>query len=169
MDFQDVLSVEREAFGEDDEANLVAKLLDDQTAKPILSLLAIDKGKAIGHILFTRGQLEPTVDVNISILGPLAVIPSEQRKGVGGELIKHGLKMLAESGVDLVFVLGHPEYYPRHGFVQAGKHCFDAPYPILEKNSDAWMVQALREGVMDRISGRVICSDTFNEPEYWSE
>jgi putative acetyltransferase len=77
--------------------------------------------------------------------------------------------MLAESGVDLVFVLGHPEYYPRHGFVQARKHGFDAPYPILEKNSDAWMVQALREGVLDRISGRVICSDTFNEPEYWSE
>jgi len=32
MDFPDVMSVERQAFGEDDEANLVAKLLDDQTA-----------------------------------------------------------------------------------------------------------------------------------------
>ena len=40
MDFQDIMSVERDAFGEDDEANLVAKLLDDQTAKPTLSLRA---------------------------------------------------------------------------------------------------------------------------------
>ena len=41
-----------------------------------------------------------------------------------------GLKQLAESGVDLVFVLGHPGYYPKFGFRPAGALGFEAPYPI---------------------------------------
>ena len=48
---------------------------------------------------------------------------------------------MAESGVELVFVLGHPDYYPRHGFKPAGALGFEAPYPIPDKNVNAWMVQ----------------------------
>jgi predicted N-acetyltransferase YhbS len=49
--------------------NQELRALDDQTTKMILSLLAIENGKAIGHILFTKAQLESTAEVNISILG----------------------------------------------------------------------------------------------------
>ena len=53
-DFDMIMEVEKQAFGYDKEARLVAQLLNDETAKPFVSLLAFDKEEAIGHILFTR-------------------------------------------------------------------------------------------------------------------
>jgi putative acetyltransferase len=71
--------------------------------------------------------------------------------------------------VDLVFVLGHPAYYPRFGFSPAGARGLDAPYPIPQKNAEAWMVRELRPGVIGDCSGRVICADALADPEYWRE
>ncbi len=76
---------------------------------------------------------------------------------------------MSESGVELVFVLGHPDYYPRHGFKPAGALGFEAPYPIPDKNANAWMVQELRTGAIDSVSGKVICADALNQPEHWRE
>ena len=169
-DLNDVLSVEREAFGYDKEADLVKDLLTDPSAKPLYSLLAFDNDRAVGHILFTSAHLEgPHNTTSISLLAPLAVIPDFQRQGVGGKLIEHGLQHLALSGVDLVFVLGHPDYYPRYGFKPAGALGFEAPYPIPEEHADAWMVQALHPGVIENASGKVRCADMLNKPEHWRE
>jgi putative acetyltransferase len=107
--------------------------------------------------------------IPISFLAPLAVIPKFQRQGIGGSLIKKGLQLLSKSGVELVFVLGHPEYYPRHGFTPAGKLGFETPYPIPEKHANAWMVQALRPGIIGSVSGQVVCCDALSTPELWRE
>jgi len=169
-DLEDILFVERMAFGYDKEAELVRELLQDPSAKPILSLLAFEDGKAVGHIFFTTAHLEKIQDtVSVVILAPLAVVPDTQRQGVGGKLIERGLQLLSKSGVDLVFVLGHPEYYPRHGFEPAGKLGFEAPYPIPDEHADAWMVKALRPGVIDSVCGKVICANMLNRPEHWRE
>ncbi len=168
-DLKDVLFVERAAFGSDEEANLVNDLVNDSSAKPIVSLLAYIDGQAVGHILFTKAYLEPKAPLSIYILAPLAVVPGFQKRGIGKKLIKDGLKILSKAGVDLVFVLGHPEYYPLSGFNPVGKTGFDAPYPIPEKNSDAWMIQALRSDVIGTYRGKMICADKLNKPEYWRE
>jgi len=169
-DLEAILKVERDAFGEEDEAILVRDLLNDPSAEPSVSLLAFDGDRAVGHILFTKLYIEPDTSHALSILAPLAVIPDYQNKGVGGQLIKAGLRHLAEAGVDLVFVLGHPGYYPRHGFLNdAGKLGFEAPYPIPEKDADAWMVQELRAGVIGSFSGKTRCADAMMRPEYWRE
>jgi len=170
LDLDDVLSVERLAFGHDKEAGLVRDLLDDASAKPILSLLAFDGDRAVGHILFTAVCLSKTRQgISAAILAPLAVVPDAQKQGIGGKLIERGLRLLCESGVELVFVLGHPEYYPRHGFKPAGNLGFEAPYPIPDEHADAWMVQALRPDVIGSVSGKVICADALNKPEHWRE
>jgi putative acetyltransferase len=169
-DLDDVLRVETESFGYDKEAKLVNGLLRDASAMPLLSLLAVDDEEAVGHILFTRARLTGTEDTaSAVILAPLAIVPDAQGKGIGGKLIKEGLRLLSETGVDLVFVLGHPEYYPRHGFRPAGALGFEAPYPIPDENADAWMVQELRPGVIGSISGKVVCADALNRPEHWRE
>ena len=168
-DLEDVLAVERAAFGYEKEAELVRDLLGDASAEPIISLLAYDGNKAVGHILFTRASLKPEAPLAIHILAPLAVVPDYQRRGIGGKLIKKGMGLLSEMGVDLVFVLGHPEYYPRHGFRPVGNLGFAAPYPIPEKDSDAWMVQELRSGVIGRFKGQIVCADELNKPEHWRE
>ena len=164
-----VIAVARAAFGGDEEVRLVRDLLDDPSARPCLSLLAFEEDRAVGHILFSRAAVTGTPELSASILAPLAVAPEAQRQGIGGELIRQGLELLAKSSVDLVFVLGHPEYYPRHGFQPAGRLGFAAPYPIPEKNSAAWMVQELRPQVIGAYSGMVVCAQQLDRPEYWRE
>ncbi|MBW2554385.1 MAG: N-acetyltransferase [Deltaproteobacteria bacterium] len=169
-DLNDVLFVERLAFGHDKEAELVRVLLGDPSAKPFLSLLAFKDDKAAGHILFTAARLTKTQNTSsIAILAPLAIVPDAQKQGIGGTLIGRGLQILTKSGVDLVFVLGHPEYYTRYGFKPAGHLGFEAPYSIPDEHADAWMVQALQPGVIGSISGKVICADALNKPEHWQE
>lgn len=49
---------------------------------------------------------------------------------VDGALIREGLWHIAEVGVDSVFVLGRPAYYPGYGFRPAGAPGMNALYPI---------------------------------------
>ena len=171
-DLHDVLLVEKAAFGTEEGqeiADLVNDLLGDPSAMPILSLIAIKDNQVIGHILFTKAIIDSNHSISAVILAPLAVIPAAQSQGVGGQLINEGLKCLSESGVDLVFVLGHPEYYPRHGFKPASILGFNAPYPIQQEHADAWMVKELRSGIIGSVSGKVQCSDVLNQPEHWRE
>ena len=172
-DLNDVLDVEAQAFGNEEGpeiVDLVNGLLFDPTAIPLLSLMAVNDDRAIGHILFTNARISSSKkSISAAILAPLAVIPDAQSQGVGGQLIEEGLRLLSESGVELVFVLGHPDYYPRHGFKPAGALGFEAPYPIPDKNANAWMVQELRTGVINSVSGKVICADALNQPEHWRE
>jgi putative acetyltransferase len=167
-DLKDILFVEREAFSSSREAELTRDLLADPTAKPLLSLLAFVEGEPAGHVLFTAARLlGGSREVVVSFLAPLAVVPKFQRRGVGGSLVKEGLERLSRAGVDLVFVVGHPGYYPRHGFVQAGELGFETPYPMPIEQADAWMVCALRPGLIGVVSGRVVCCDVLSKPELW--
>jgi putative acetyltransferase len=169
-DIDSVLSVEKQAFETDFESELVQQLLNDPSAKPVVSLLAVEDEQALGHILFTRAHLaESAVTPETYLLAPMAVIPKAQNKGIGGKLIKRGLEMLSNMDVSLVFVLGYPDYYSKHGFQPAGALGFSAPYPIPEKHADAWMVQALKPGVIGATCGKVICADALNKPELWRE
>jgi len=169
-DLNDVLRVERTAFGRGTEAELVKDLLHDPSARPLLSLLAFADNRAVGHILFTATRLEHAQQVvSSTILAPLAVVPDAQKQGIGGRLIERGLELLSESGVELVFVLGHPEYYPRFGFEPAGRLGFEAPYAIPDKHADAWMVRELQSGVIGSVTGKVVCADVLSRPEHWRE
>lgn len=172
-DLNDVLDVETQAFGREkgpEIADLVNGLLVDPTAMPLLSLMAVNNDRAIGHILFTKARITYSKGpISAAILAPLAVVPDAQCQGVGGQLIEEGLRLLSESGVKLVFVLGHPDYYPRHGFKPAGALGFEAPYPIPDEHANAWMVQELRPGVIGSVSGKVLCADVLNQPEHWRE
>lgn len=170
-DFEIIRNVEEKAFGHSKEAELSLSLLQDKTALPVLSLLALDGEKAVGHILFTRAYINNTDKKQIlfHILAPLAVIPKYQNKGIGGMLISEGLKLLAKMNSAMVLVLGHMEYYPKHGFIpDAKKYGYVAPYLIPEKFAGAWMVQFLYpSGTIQK--GNIICADSMNKPEYWRE
>lgn len=165
-----IYQVEKRAFGELDEADLTELLLADSTAQPLLSLLAFADEKAIGHILFTKASIAEHEQLSVQILAPLAVVPEYQKQGIGGMLIKEGLRLLKSKQVDLVFVLGHIDYYPRHGFKPALPFGLQAPYPIEKGKEDAWMVQALNQDLsLKDYSGTVRCSDEFMRPENWRE
>lgn len=161
------------AFGEEkgpEIAELVNDLFKDHTAIPFLSLVALENGGLVGHILFTKAELMGTDRaLSIQLLAPLAVLPHAQSKGVGSRLIKEALNQLKDDGVALVFVLGHPDYYPRCGFTPAGLLGYEAPYPIPEEHAGAWMVQALEEGIVGEVKGKVQCCQALNQPQHWRE
>ena len=162
-----------DAFGEPQGHEIVAlvhALLADATAEPRLSLVAVEEGAIVGHVLLTRATIEPDGrGVEARILAPLAVAPGRQGQGIGAALIREGLSGLAASGVDLVLVLGHPGYYPRHGFKPAAALGLEAPYPIPAVHTEAWMVQALRPGVIGTVQGTVRCARALDEPQHWRE
>jgi len=169
-DFDDIMHINRQAFGEEDEADLVAKLIEDPSAKPVGSMISIYEEKSIGHILFTKARIEGHKDILTYLLAPMSVLPEYQNKGVGRRLIGQGHEILVRMGVQVVFVLGHPTYYPKHGFIpDAESHGFPPPYPILPVNADAWMFKALFDGTPKNISGKILCCEGLNKPEYWKE
>jgi hypothetical protein len=123
----------------------------------------------VGHVLFTRARL-PEPDCAAALLAPLAVVPDRQGQGIGGRLIEQGVSRLADAGVALVFVLGWPDYYQRHGFEPVGSRGYDAPYPLLPEQANAWMMRALTDGFVERCRpGTVRCAQALDRPEYWIE
>lgn len=172
-DKQAILDVAIAAFGNvqgQDIADLITDLLEDPSARPWLSLVATTDDSFVGHILFTKSRIKhPKRMVSSAILAPLSVRPEYQNQGIGGHLVKEGLKQLKAAGVELVFVLGHPGYYPKYGFSVAGMKGFDAPYPIPPENSGAWMFYELHPGIIGFVRGQVICAEALNDPKHWRE
>jgi len=161
------------AFGEEQGqaiVGLVCGLLGDETARPLLSLVAEMEGRIIGHILFSSARLQSKgQSVPAQILAPLAVAKDHQGEGVGGALINEGLRQLEASEIGLIFVLGHPGYYPRFGFRPAGTLGFEAPYPIPTEHEAAWMVQELKAGVIGSVRGNIRCATILEQPQHWQE
>ncbi len=171
-DYDDIMTVIKQAFGYHKEAELAANLLADPTAEPMVSLLAFAGDEPVGHILFTRAGFAERPDSSpmMHILAPLAVKPAYQRQGVGGMLIRAGIERLRAMGSQLVFVLGHKDYYPRHAFTpDADAQGYPAPFPILEEFRDCWMVQPLGPMGFKVGKGVIACCEAMNKPEHWRD
>ena len=162
------LAVSRAAFGGEDVPDLVRELLVDPSARPLLSLVACDDGPIIGHALFTAARVgSEEAPGSAVILAPLAIIPDAQGRGVGGLLLRTGLRLLRDRGVRLVFLAGHPCYYPRHGFVPAYPQGFAPPFPV--SPAEAWMVRPLESDALDGAGGAVMCANAMDKAEHWRE
>jgi putative acetyltransferase len=146
-----------QAFGAPLEARLVDAL---RNTADYLSLVATIDERVVGHILFTPVTLEPPLDLRIAGLAPMAVQPEHQRSGVGGRLIRAGLEECRRTGYAAVVVLGHPEYYPRFGFVPAHRFGLTCEFP---SPPEAFMAIELQAGALKGISGLVRYLPQFAE------
>ena len=112
------------AFGAPGEAKIVAKLAADGDS--LASLVAHDDRDILGHIQFFRILVNGD-DIGAG-LGPMSVTPDRQKRGIGHGLMKLGMTMMEGQGRELVFVLGHPEYYPKFGFSPQVALRYEAPW-----------------------------------------
>lgn len=113
------------AFGGDAEADLVDRLRADGDLH--LSLVACTES-VIGHIAFSPLTLVAAPDIKACALAPVAVLPDAQNQGIGSALIEDGLQRLADTGCDLVLVLGEPDYYGDFGFSAGDAAKLTTPY-----------------------------------------
>lgn len=120
------------AFGRDNEANLVELLRQSKVFAPNLSLVATFDNEIVGHNLFTKIRTinDDKVETESLALAPMAVKPTFQYRGIGGQLIKHGLEKARELQYKSVTVLGHEHYYPKFGFAPANKWNIKSPYDV---------------------------------------
>jgi len=118
-DADDVRRAHELAFGRGNEATLVDALRGSVDA---LSLVAVVGDHVVDHVLFTSVRIEGSDRATVAVgLGPMAVLPEHQRRGVGSALMRAGLDACRRLGHAVVVVLGHPAYYQRFGFIAANE------------------------------------------------
>jgi putative acetyltransferase len=142
------------------ETRLEADLVDTlrRMAAPIVSLVADDGGKIIGHILFSPVALYGQPDTKIMGLAPMAVLPSEQRRGIGSALIREGLTRCRNLGYGAVVVVGHRHYYPRFGFKPAATFKLKSEYDVQD---DVFMALELTPHYLRGKSGTIQYDSAF--------
>ncbi|HEX8173502.1 MAG TPA: N-acetyltransferase [Pyrinomonadaceae bacterium] len=144
---EDVSSVRRvneAAFERKEEADLVDRLRE--AAEPRISLVAVSGAQVVGHIFFSPVTLEAEgADFAIMGLAPMAVLPGHRNQGIGSRLVLEGLEQCRLIGCYVVVVLGHPEYYPRFGFVPASRKGLSCEYPVPD---EAFMVTELKPNAL---------------------
>jgi putative acetyltransferase len=151
--------VNERAFGRPAEAELVDALR--QNGKAAISLVAEDDGRIVGHVLFSPVTIQSKGTGLTGIgLAPLAVIPERQNQRIGSMLVEHGLRLCWEEGHPFAVVLGHPDYYPRFGFVPASRFGIKSEYDVAD---EVFMVMELREGALCGCAGVVKYQPEFNE------
>ena len=136
------------------EARLVDELREDAGFLPHLSFVAEDGERLLGHVIATRGWLEP-YGTPVLGLGPLGVHPDAQGHGVGTALV-HALIAVAEACDErLVALLGAPAYYRRFGFVPSTELGVAPPEPAWGEHFQARQLSG------PRLTGRFRYADPF--------
>jgi len=138
------------AFETPAEADLVDALREQ--AHPVVSLVAVEGGTIVGHIMLSPVSLSGHPGLKIMGLAPMAVAPEYQRKGIGSALVRTGLDRCKQLGFGAVVVLGHPEYYPRFGFSPSTRFGIKCEYEVPE---EVFMVIELLPGYLRGASGTI--------------
>lgn len=134
---------------------LVRRLRAAPSFLPELDLVAELDSELVGNVMWSRASVieqrpDGAVTHDVLTFGPLTVLPSRQATGVGAALMRHTLAEAARLGHRAVVVYGHPDYYPRFGFVRGAEVGITAPGGA---TFDALMALALVPGGLDGVCG----------------
>jgi putative acetyltransferase len=159
-EFETMRSVSAAAFGDDEQ---IAKLLDALRASwtwdDQLSFVADRGGEIVGQVLYTHALLDaPDRLINVLVLSPIGVRPDLQHQRIGSALITRSLAILAQRTEPIVFLEGHPSYYPQFGFRRAVDHGFTAPSVRIP--ADAFMMFPLPK-YEPTMTGALVYPDAF--------
>jgi putative acetyltransferase len=149
-DWPAVYALNAAAFETSAEADLVDRLRVE--TKTIISLVADDVGQIVGHIMFSPVSLTGHPGLRIMGLAPMAVATPRQRSGIGTLLVRAGLDRCLRMSAGAAVVLGHPDYYPRFGFVPAVNFAIRCEFEVPD---EAFMVMELQPGYLRGAKGTV--------------
>lgn len=127
-----------------------------------LSFVAEIDSKIVGHIIYSKAYILQADGTKEEVLnfGPLSVLPEYQKQGVGSALMKHSIEQAKQLGYSAILFFGHPEYYPRFGFVEAKE------FKITDcegNNCSAFMAIELKTDYLKNITGRFYEAPIYND------
>lgn len=160
-DYRGITNVNNLGFGQKNEGRLILRLRKTKKFIPELSLVAEIKGRIVGHILFYPIEIKSEGKIFPSLaLAPMAVLPEYQKKGIGGKLVREGLKRARKLGFKSVIVLGHAAYYPRFGFEPASRWSIRSAFDVPD---DVFMaLELVKDGLKD-VQGTIEYPPEFND------
>jgi len=163
-DYQSVRDIITKAFetvefSDHTEQKLVERLRQSKAFIPELSLVAVEDEIIIGHILVTKLLIVSKSQEHESLaLAPVSVLPAHQRNGIGGQLIRHAHMIAKSIGYKSIVLIGHKEYYPRFGYVQADS--FGISFPFEAPVEHCFAIKLVENG-LHGVSGIVKYPEAF--------
>lgn len=165
-------------FGPERRGKTVYRLRDGIRPVPELCFVAADAGAGdeperaermaslrFWPIRLSGGRTPEPDRPQAILLGPLAVEPKQQGRGLGRALVRHALDRARRIGVDACIVVGEPEYYQPYGFEPATPHGLILPGPV---EPHRFQVLEMVPGVLERARGPIRRDERYADPA-WSQ
>jgi putative acetyltransferase len=125
-DHDTIPQIINEAFGDTVTSKIVDGIRASDRFVRDLSLIAASEGQSLGHVISSYVDLVPGTRRVLQV-GPLAVVPAHQRRGVGSTLMQETIRIADDMGEPLLLIEGSPKYYGRFGFTRADEQGIEPP------------------------------------------
>lgn len=164
-DFRNVEHMTREAFWDIykpgcDEHLVVHKIRQVSAFVKELDFVACDKDRIVGNIIYSKAKVinDESKEFEVLCMGPLTVLPTCQRQGIGSLLMNYSIEEAKQLGYRAVVIFGDPNYYHRFGFINAKEYGIQTSSG---ENFEAFMALELYAGGLNGISGKYYEDEAF--------
>jgi predicted N-acetyltransferase YhbS len=168
-DYRETENLVREAFWDVykpgcNEHLVLHKLRNVTAFVPELDLVAQDDSKIVGQIVYSKAKVINGQNQEFIVLcmGPIAVLPSYQKKGIGTNLMEESINKAKKLGHKAIIIFGQPEYYHKFGFKNAKEYNIQTAQG---ENIDAFMALELGENSLNGIEGKFFYDSAFEPKE----
>ena len=132
---------------------LVRELIAETGPEDLRGFIAEADGELLGAIFFSRLSFQG--GGRVFLLSPVAVHQDYQGKGIGQQLIRHGLEAMRGEGISIVATYGDPALYGKVGFEGVPVEQIPAPFPLSQPIG--WLALSLDGSPLAAIEGPSRC------------
>ncbi|MDY6784902.1 MAG: N-acetyltransferase [Cyanobacteriota bacterium] len=143
--------------------NLVDEIFTTTEEEDFYCFVALCDRLLAGCIFFTRLTFDSSTEA--FVLGPVAVSTRFQNRGIGQNLIKHGIAQLKRNSVDFILTYGDPQFYAKVGFERVSENEVKAPFQL--RMPEGWQMYSLNGNSPKFLTGKPACVSAFNDVRYW--